>query len=226
LTYIEQRKGTDNAFSQYGSFVHELLEDYANNKKAVFELLDAFVDGYPFSVTKEFPPNAHVDLNESYYNDGVAYFTEFDGFGDYEVVAAEDEFEEAIDDDFILNGFIDLVLKDKDGNIIIRDHKSKSSFKNKKEQHDYARQLYLYRLRIYRKYGQYPKLLQFNMFRKQNLIDIPFNQKDYDEALLWMKNTVKQIRECKEYPAKADEFFCKFLCNHGKTCEFGRCTED
>jgi hypothetical protein len=228
LTYIKEYKGTDNAFSQYGSFVHELLEDYANNKKAIFELLDAFIDGYPFSVTEDFPPNAHVDLSESYYNDGITYLTDFEGFGDnYDVVAAEGEFEEIIDNDFILHGYIDLLLRDKaTGDLIVEDHKSKSSFKNKREQKEYARQLYLYSLHIYRKYGQFPKLLRFNMFRKQKTVDIPFNKKDYDEALLWAQNTVKEIRECTDYPPTVDDFFCRYLCNHGKSCEFGRCTED
>jgi hypothetical protein len=51
-----------------------------------------------------------------------------------------------------------------------------------------------------------------------------------------MRDTVKQIRECKDYLAviaevedkkkKKFEFFCRYLCDHGKTCEFGRCTED
>ena len=56
------------------------------------------------------------------------------------------------------------------------DHKSKGKFKSKKEQAEYARQLYVYAKYVKEKYGKFPKVLIFNMFNAGELIKIPFNK--------------------------------------------------
>jgi RecB family exonuclease len=220
LTYIAKEKGIENAFSQYGTFVHGLLERYETGELEVYELCDEFIKGYSDNVTFAFPPNRFVDLRESYFKDGVAYLENFDGFDEYEILAVEDEFLEDVDGDFNLKGFIDLVLRDSDGGITIIDHKSKAKFASKQEQKRYARQLYVYSLRVLRRWGVYPKKLIFNMFRKQKTVEIDFNEADYDESVSWMKSTVSEIRNCKSWNASPDEFMCNHLCNHREGCEF------
>ena len=106
-----------------------------------------------------------------------------------------------------------------DEDIPIQDYKSKSSFKNKREQAEYARQLYLYALFVKKKYGRYPDILRFMMFRKNMSIDIPFNESDLNEALSWARETVKEIRECWDFTPTCDEFFSENLCNHREYCE-------
>ena len=99
---------------------------------------------------------------------------------------------------------------------------SKSSFKSKKEQAEYARQLYLYALHVKKKYGKYPELLQFSMFRKNVVIEIPFDEKSLNEAVRWAKETVKEIRECWDFAPNCDEFFSENLCNHREYCDCKR----
>lgn len=217
-TIAETLKGVENAFAQYGTFMHDILERYATGGLEVYELCSEFVKGYSDNVTVDFPPNKYVVLRESYFNDGITYLENFDGFDDYKILAAEDEFLENVDDDFNLKGFIDLVVEDENGDIIIIDHKSKAKFANKLEQKKYARQLYLYSLRVFRRWGKYPKKLIFNMFRKQKIVEIAFNMADYEEAVAWMKDTVREIRRCNEYPASPDGFMCKYLCDHREIC--------
>ena len=65
----------ENAFSQYGTMVHGILE-------------------------------------ESYFNDGVRFFENFDGFKNMKIIDAEHEFTDDFDD-FRIKGFIDLILEDK-----------------------------------------------------------------------------------------------------------------
>lgn len=219
LNYIERREGENNAFAEYGSFVHSILESYAKGSLSVFELLDKYKDEYIFNITKEFPYNKYKDLAESYYEDGIEFFSNFEGLEDYKILGVEDKFEEEINNDYILTGFIDLVLEDKDGNLILHDWKSKAGFKNKTELNKYAKQLYLYSIRLKRLYGKFPDKMQFGCFRKQETIQVDFSKEKYEEALKWMDDTVDKIRKCSSYEPKNDMFFCNNLCDFRFTCE-------
>lgn len=213
--------GIGNAFAQVGTLAHSILERYANGELKCGELAKVFKKEFSQEVTLEFPEFFH-DLRDIYYKGTLAYFKQFNGFGDYKILSAEEKFEVEIDD-WIFNGVIDLRLEDKDGNLIIEDHKSKSSFKNKEEQKKYARQLYLYAHYIIEKYGVTPKTLVFNMFRKQKLLEIPFNQEDYKEALEWARNTVAQIRKEDTYEPTKDDFYCGNLCDfRDGICRFNK----
>lgn len=210
----------ENAFAQYGTFIHRLLEQYANGEIEVYDLLSKFEDGYQKAVTKEFPPNKYVNLSESYYQQGVDFFRDFDGLDNYEILGVEDDFTENINDDFLIHGFIDLIYRDPLGNLVVHDWKSKSKFKNKKEEKDFRKQLYTYALRIYRKFGTYPDYLRFYLFRNQTSVDAPFSEKEFQDTIYWMKETVEQIRRCEEYPPTYDNFFCSYLCDYRSSCPY------
>lgn len=218
MNYIERRKGIPNAFSQYGTFVHSLLEQHARGDLAAYELLDAYREGYEQNVTLPFPPNKYVDLSESYYGDGYEFLKNFDGLNDLDILGVELRFIEPIDD-FEYTGVIDLVYRDENGKIVVQDWKSKSKFANKAEKAKYAVQPLTYSLHIKHKFNEDPGTLRFYMFRKQTIVDIPFVEKDYEDALLWIKTSVEEIRKCKEWPSTPDSFFCSSLCDHRDTCE-------
>lgn len=143
--YIEHHKGVGNAFSSYGTLLHSLMERYAKGVLRHDELLDRYELEYPSVVVEKFPkmPNPKIKLAEIYYEQGRAFFSSVEPFKDMEILGAELEFEMPIDD-WTFNGVIDLVYRDKNGDIVLRDYKSKSKFKSKAELHKYARQLYLY----------------------------------------------------------------------------------
>lgn len=230
----------DNAFNLYGSFVHELLEKYSKGELASWDLLDKYVDEFELQVNKPFPPNSFVDLHDSYYNDGYAFLERFDGFDDeYETLGVEQPF--VVDfGDFKLRGFIDLILRDKKtGGIVVLDWKSKSKFASKKEQAEYARQPYLYSKYIFDTYGVWPEKLRFYMFRKDTMVDIPFSQYDYNEAVEWARSQVRRI----EYKIDNDDdgwmpredlvgkdgqpnFFCSFICGFRNNCRYVKEVKD
>lgn len=200
--------------------VHGILEEYERGDLAEWELVDTFKERFEREITKEFPWNAYVDLKESYFNDGVRFFENFDGFKNMKVIDAEHEFTDDFDD-FRIKGFIDLILEDKNtGEITVQDWKSKAKFKDKEELKKYARQLYLYARNIKNTYGKYPDKLCFGMFRKQKTVEFPFDKDAYEEAENWVRTTVKNIRDCEEYPAERDEFYCKNLCGFSKNCPY------
>lgn len=219
--YIEHHKGVGNAFSSYGILLHSIMERYANGELKFEELVDTYELEYPSAVVERFPrmPNPKIKLAELYYQQGHDYLTSLKPFKDMEILGAEMEFEMPIDD-WIFNGVIDLVYRDKNGDIILRDYKSKSKFKSKAELHRYARQLYLYSQFIKLHFYSYPKLLEFVMFRLQDVETIDFKMSDYVEAMRWAKDVVKDIRDEWDYAPHLEEFYCCNLCNFREFCQF------
>jgi len=221
--YVKNKKSIQNAFAESGTFGHLLLEKFAKGELYAWDLIDEFIDGYDENVTMRFPYNKYVDLGEKNYNCGLNYFEKFEGFDDIgTIVGAEIEVDTYLEDGDIKYpyiGFIDLLLKDN-GEYIVLDHKSKSKFKNKKEQAEYSRQLYTYCKYVKEKYGKFPKELIFNMFNADDLVRIEFNIDDYNEAIKWCIDSINEIKNEVEFNKYIDEFFCKNLCNHREICGF------
>lgn len=218
-TYIEHKKGIGNCFSSYGLEIHSIMERYAKGELDLWDLVDIYNWEFDAAVPEQFPSTKFCkDMRKLYYDQGLNYLKNFPGYNKYNILEVEETFDIQIED-WIFTGIIDLVFEDENGNLIIQDYKSKSSFKNNQEKKEYARQLYLYALHIKEKYGKFPKILRFMMFRKQTPIDIIFNENDYNEAILWAKNTVQEIRSCQDYPPSCETFYSQNLCNHREYCD-------
>ena len=218
LKYIDHKPGIGNAFSSFGTLVHSIMERYSKGELELWDLPAVYEWEFETAVPEKFPWNKYVNLRNSYYEQGLSFLKSFQGYNNCKLLGIEDDFRLQIDD-WIFVGIIDLVFEDEDGRLIIRDYKSKASFKDEKEQQKYARQLYLYSLYVKEKYGRYPDELQFLMFRKQDTVKIPFNQDDLNEAVKWATDTVRIIREAFDYPSTCESFYGDNLCNHREYCE-------
>ena len=211
--YISRRRdSTQNAFATYGSIMHEILEQSLKGELMPWELIDTFEERFIKEVEK-FPPNKYVDLRENYYNQGIEYLQNFDFFNNYEIVEVEPKVETMISK-YKFIGYIDLLVKNKkNDSLILIDHKSKAGFKTKDELKEYARQLYLYSKWVKEKYGKFPMVMQFNLFRKQDKQMIIFKEKDYIEAQEWVLKTIEDIKNATEFKVSDDDFFADNLCN-------------
>jgi DNA modification methylase len=211
--YINRRRDSEeNAFATYGSIMHEILEQSIKGELMPWELIETFENRFIEEVGN-FPDNKWVDLRESYYNQGIEYLQNFDFFNNYEILEVEPKVETEISG-YKFIGYIDLLVKNKNNDsIILIDHKSKAGFKTKEELRDYARQLYLYAKWVKEKYGKFPQVMQFNLFRKQDKQMIIFREKDYIEAQKWMLDTIEQIKNATEFKVSDDDFFADNLCN-------------
>lgn len=193
LGYLDALPRVDNAFSDWGTFMHSIMERYFKHELEFFELSQVYVDGYAEAVKNKFPPNKFCDLSKRYYDAGKDYLDNFDGlFEDCEIVGVEQKVKLIIDGRPFV-GVIDLLLRGPAGYIIL-DHKSKGRWKSKRELGEYARQLYLYAFYVKEQYGVWPIKLVFNMVRTGGeLTEIPFVEADAIAAKQWFLDTIDAI---------------------------------
>lgn len=230
-TYLDGDKTRENnAFSDFGSFCHGLLEQYYKGEIELFELSERYIDQYDANVTSDFPPSRNNAMAENYYEAGKQYFDTFnDPWAGYKVLGVEERFTRKIGGHSFV-GVIDLILQNPEtGDIYIVDHKSKSQFKDHWELAEYLRQLYLYSLHVYDTYGQYPKKLIFNMFRIGEIVESDFDEKALEQAQWWFSDTIGTIYKDEKYPLKPKgktkagkpidrDFFCDHICSVRKYC--------
>lgn len=218
---------TSHGMSEFGNFMHKILENYEIGELELYDLLSYYTNNYDKEIKSDFTlkmtEKFSKDFSKDYYDSGKVYLEYFEGFNDFKILEVEYAFEEIIKD-FIFVGKIDLIAEDKDGNLIIIDHKSKSRFKNKAEKKDYARQLYLYAYAIKQKYNKYPKFLMFNMFRNNKWEVFDFNIEEYNDAINWLINMVKEIENTLEFNPVKNTFFCWNFCDY-RLAGFKECKE-
>ena len=197
---------------------HSLLERWARGELMSFELADAYEAEYDEAVKHYFPPFPK-GLAGRYYDEGLQYFRSFDGFGDdMEILSVEDKFELDIRDNRFV-GIADLVLRDRNsGGITVIDHKSKSMNSMKKAQYENTRQLYTYAAYVKERFGAFPTLLRFNMFRYGVNIDEPFSRDRYAETMDWIERTIAEIKAEKEWKVSSSGYFCRFICSTRLYC--------
>jgi hypothetical protein len=227
MKYLDEKQGIPNAYAQYGSFVHSILEKYFKNELNIFELSEYYTDNYASKVTEYFPKHPYVDLAQTYYDKGREYFDNFDGLEQYKMIGVEKKIELKVEG-YNFVGYIDLLAKNNEENIEVIDHKSrdlkprsnrKKPTKSDMELDDYLKQLYLYSIDVKEKYNTYPKYLNFNVFRSSAWIKEPFNLSKLEESKHWLIDTIHNIEKETEFNPKPDKFFCRCLCDFRHECE-------
>jgi hypothetical protein len=236
LSYILKKDQIPGFFGEYGSFGHLLLEKYYKEELFDFELADEYTNNYNSNITAYAPPNKFVNLADKYYQQGKYYFENFKGLdSDYETLGVESKYEYKIGD-YNFTGIIDLELKHKEGWYEIIDHKSKSEqHKNKLTKKsnpddfvqlvdgrfipfDLTKQLYLYCIPTFEKYGEYPKYINFNMFKINDWYKFEFRKEDFEKSVQWVISTIQNLYKETKWLKGEDvgDFWCSFVC--GQTC--------
>ncbi len=234
LQYIKCYPSIEGAFAQYGRFVHECLEKFALGELAEYELSSYYKDYYPQAVTEDFPPNAYVDLGERYYNQGLEYFNNFDGYGDREILAVEQNYFFKIDK-YNFTGTIDLECKNEIVDIKTKGKQHLLRLTKKNNPNDYIqmldgryihkdnfKQLYIYSIPFKNKYGKYPKLLSLSMVRINDWYSIEFNERLLEEAYQWAINKITDIYNAEKFERGdgVGDFFCDYICGQRINCKY------
>lgn len=217
LRYIDHVKDEGNGFSDYGTFCHKLLEEWAKGETPDIALAAEYEDRYDDAVIHPFPPFPR-GMGAKYYDAGLAYFESFEGFGDVEILDVEQRFEFQVEGGrrpYTFVGVVDLVVKDKaTGAIDIIDHKSKSAAQMKKDFPLYRKQLYTYARFVYDTYGVWPRRIGFNLFKEGGqMVWENFTMAGYEETMRWIIDSIEAILDEKEWKVTVSPFFCRFLCS-------------
>lgn len=228
LHYLDCEEQIDNVYAQFGSFCHKIFEMYEKGEILQEDLLAYYDEHFEDEITEDilFP---NMTAKDKLYTLGRLYFEQFNlDLSTYTTLGVEYECNFKIGNhDFI--GYIDLLLKDKNGNIIILDHKSADypytkSGKPKKSSEEkvvmYKRQLYLYSKAVYEKFGKFPTKLVWNYFKSKQIAVVDFDINEYIDTLEWAENTIKNIYDEMFFDAKEDYFYCRNLCGYRETCEY------
>lgn len=216
-----------NPFSERGSLIHDLLDQWAKGNLKKEDMPDEYDRRYGDEVVSAYPPFMSKMAMEK-YKSGREFLENFDEFRGYKVVSAEEKFTI----DLMLSdgttrpftGVVDMILrKDWTDELIICDHKSKSAEAFKKAEKEMWRQQYLYSQYVFEKYGEWPKILMFNLFGDNgSKPEKEFNLTEFRETIQWATERIKHIEnntvldwlECKD----SSDFYCQNLCSVRTYC--------
>lgn len=223
LNYIKHTPKKPMFFSEYGSFIHKLIEQHLNGKFEKDALAKEYLTRFKAEVIGKAPSR---DIFKSYFEQGFSYFSDF-SFPYKNPLFVEQRVNFNIDGKPFV-GVIDCVAKEND-EIILLDNKSralkprsnrKKPTKTDGELDRYLRQLYLYSIPIKDIFHVYPTRLEFNCFRTGQLISEPFKMDEFERAKQWASESINTIIENDDWSPKLDFWKCNHICDLSDECEY------
>lgn len=216
--------------SEFGSFMHKILELYGKGELDIYDMLPYYEKHYAENVTSTFTlqmtKTFSKDMGAKYYENGYEFLNNFTGF-DFRILETEKRFEVPYQDKFLLNGQIDVIAEDDEGLMVI-DYKSKGAWKSKAERLSYEKQLYFYAYALKKLYGEYPKKMAFFMFRLNKWTWVNFDENRLKEVLDWVEDTVNEIESEFDFTPVTQEnggefdFYCNNFCDFRHQCPYGQ----
>lgn len=168
---LHEKTFEDNLIMSFGTAIHETVQNYlqtlyneSEEKATAINNMEFFIAAFKKEVEKKQIPHTEAEFNE-FVEDGRNILTEFvDPVNrlryfprdKWELLGIEDELNIEIRNNVMLNGFIDLVLREKaTGNIRIIDFKTSNNGWTTYQQEDFTKtsQLVLYKALYSKKYN-------------------------------------------------------------------------
>ena len=219
---IGYKEEHEQFYSNFGKFMHEILDLFHSGKISNDECVTMFFQEFSDKVKGERPQNIDFYIEQGsqflqnmqrlpYHVEATEQFTNFEIGGKKFV------------------GVIDVLCTDDDGDYIIVDHKSRKlrPFSGKSnptatdiELSQYLRQLYLYSAAIQQKFGKLPVKLCFNCFMNNKFIEVPFDESEYKAVCDWAIEEIQYIENTVKFYPIIDWFRCKNLCGYCDDCVY------
>lgn len=223
LKYIRGVRGKELFFSSYGSFLHALLASHLRGEATADELVERYLLAFRQEVAAR-PPSPKIYRN--YFSAGLSYLQGI-STPPFRPLWVEQEVRFSAGG-FPFVGYVDL-LGDKEGQLILADHKSRAlsprskrgrQTKSDRELDSYLRQLYLYSIPVHDAFGRFPAWLSFNCFRAGTVVEEPFRPAALEEAEGWAAGLIQTIMDESDFPPSMEYFKCRYLCDVQDSCEF------
>ena len=221
LNYIKRASKKPMFFSDDGSFMHKLIEQYLRGFLEKDELAATYLAGFRKNVRGKAP---NGKIFKSYFEQGYEYLSHID-FPYLSPVGIEQKVNFFIGDK-PFTGIIDCAAMD-DGELVIIDNKSRAlkprSGRGKptvsdQELDSYLRQLYLYSVPMEQLYHTYPVRLEFNCFRTGQLISEPFREQEFEKTKEWALKSIDTITRNEDWSPKIDYWKCRYICDLSDDC--------
>lgn len=229
LTYVKCCEEEKRFFASYGSFVHAILASYLNGELCKAELAQFYLMHFKEEVLGKAPSGK---VFARYFDDGYRYFSDCE-FNTEGILAVE-EFRGFKIGEHSFVGVMDYVRQNKDGSLVLGDHKSKDlkprthkrkPTKSDKELDTYLEQLYLYCMPFKERFGKFPDFLEFNCFRTGTVITEPFSIETYKRVIEKFSAEPASIALNEHWNPNIEYFKCKYLCGKSNSCEYYQLNE-
>ena len=223
LRYIKHVPEVKHFFSDYGTFVHRLIEQFLTGKLSKTDVLQSYICDFHDEIVSKAPT---FTIFHKYFDDGLQYFQNIT-MPAGKLVGVEKSVEFKIDK-YPFVGVIDRLSRTSKG-LVLADNKSralkprsrrKKLLRSDEELDAYLRQLYLYSTAVEQEYHELPVSLVFNCFRTQTEIVEPFSKRAYEEAKRWAVDSIHQIENETEWRPCADYWQCTHICGACDECEY------
>ena len=236
LKQIEEKEELPNAFAQQGKLIHDLLNRWAKGELTKEQLPIVYDQTYSQAVQASFPRMLSAKgYTEKTRQLGLDYFKNFQGFPGFSIVSSEEEFDmpfkltDGTTRPFL--AYVDLILRnDFTNGLYVVDHKSKSWATFRKERDSMYKQQYLYSYFVHEKYGEWPEVLMFSLFKENGKTDErEFSMDEYNKTLEWATKAIHTIEsydildwmECKKQKTVGKpDMFCEYICGTRQYCPY------
>jgi hypothetical protein len=226
LSYIKPEDEQPMFFSDYGNFMHKIIEMHLKKQLPKDSLVLYYLANFRTNIRGQAP---NIKIFETYFEQGMRYLANIN-FPYSAPLGIEERVEFFIGEKPFV-GFIDCVAE-QDNSLVILDNKSrtlklrskkKTPTKTDKELDSYLRQLYIYSIPIKDQFHKYPDRLEFNCFRSGQLISEPFKESALEETKKWALNTIEKITYNENWRPKMEYWKCRYLCGFNHCCEYYQC---
>jgi hypothetical protein len=226
LTYIEKVPKVGNFFSDYGSFIHLVIEKYLKGKLEIWEMLDYYQKEFSNNI-KNSPPAFMRNAWNDYYDAGYEFFKNFNFDRDeYELIQLED-FVKGTDRGINVTIKPDIVIKNKTTNeLTLLDFKTseiinKKGVLDQKKLDGYKSQLNLYVYFLWQFKGLEITKARLWFIRSNTFFDWDYEQYLAQDSLDKFIETAKKIQQAEEWPYNnSSSFMCSVLCSVRNSCQY------
>lgn len=226
LAYIDGEERVDNFYSDYGKFIHLILEKYFKDELSQEQLYDFYIDNY-FENVKCPPPAYPANISETYYADGKNFFKDFIfDKSKYKIISIEDSIN-STHKNFSLIVKPDLILKNlESGKYILVDYKTSKYKKSKVEDKkitEYKKQMAIYAQFLYKERQIEISEIQIWFIRTKDIYSYPLDLVQTMLTMEWFSDTIQKIKIEKEWRpnnTKENSYFCNNLCGVRNACKY------
>lgn len=204
---------TNDSYARYGTMVHEICEKMCNGGYLFLdEAEEEYIQGYP---NAGLLPSQH----DGYYEQGLQGIRNaWEFFEDFRIqtIGAEVKFNvKPFEDIPKYFGFIDLVYRDENGSLVVKDYKTSKVYDEK----TLAKQIqpYFYAEACLAMYGELPKYFEFDFIRFGEKRTIVTDETFLKFNRVRMQGIWKQIAN-RNLKSNWSPFFCENFCSGRSSC--------